>query len=136
MILKINKLTPCAFFPRTFCEHILKLSQKSAEILFQYPLSLKINTPFLITQHGGSGACGGMAEKFPPLPPFRHMSFSYIPRMRVFLEKSFRRAHWGDKKIGNLHIFFTTNIKKSNVYLPLWQSCWLWHGDCKNSITK
>ena len=22
------------------------------------------------------------------------------------------------------------------VQLPLWQSCWLWHGDCKNSITK
>ena len=52
------------------------LLKKSAEILFQYPLSLKINTPFLITQHGGSDACGGMAEKFPPLPPFRHMSFS------------------------------------------------------------
>ena len=45
------------------------LLKKSAEILFQYPLSLKINTPFLITQHGGSDACGGMAEKFPPFPP-------------------------------------------------------------------
>ena len=34
------------------------LLKKSAEILFQYPLSLKINTPFLNTQHGGSDACG------------------------------------------------------------------------------
>ena len=32
VILKINKLTPCAFFLRTSCKHILKLSQKSAEI--------------------------------------------------------------------------------------------------------
>ena len=53
------------------------LLKKSAEILFQYPLSLKINTPFLITQHGGSDACGGMAEKFPPFRHFRHMSFSF-----------------------------------------------------------
>ena len=52
------------------------LLKKSAEILFQYPLSLKINTPFLITQHGGSDACGGMAEKFPPFRHFRPMSFS------------------------------------------------------------
>jgi hypothetical protein len=47
------------------------LLKKSAEILFQYPLSLKINTPFLITQHGG------MAEKFPPFRHFRHISFSF-----------------------------------------------------------
>ena len=53
------------------------LLKKSAEILFQYPLSLKINTPFLITQHGGSDACGGMAEKFPPFRHFRHISFSF-----------------------------------------------------------
>ena len=54
---------------RTSREHIFNPPQKSAEILFQYPLSLKINTQFLITQHGGSDACGGMAEKFPPFPP-------------------------------------------------------------------
>ena len=44
---------------------LLKSPQKS----FPAPFSLKINTPFLITQHGGSDACGGMAEKFPPFPP-------------------------------------------------------------------
>ena len=44
--------------------------------------SMKTNTPFLITQHGG------MAEKFPPLPPFRHM-FSYIPACSIFLKKVF-----------------------------------------------
>ena len=33
--------------------------------------SLKINAAFLITQHGGSGACGGMAGTVPPLPRFR-----------------------------------------------------------------
>ena len=54
------------------------LLKKSAEILFQYPLSLKINTPFLITQHGGSDACGGMAEKLlRHFRHFRHMSFLF-----------------------------------------------------------
>jgi hypothetical protein len=60
------------------------LLKKSAEILFQYPLSLKINTPFLITQHGGSDACGGMAEKFPPFPP--------LPPHVVFI---FRASFYG-----------------------------------------
>jgi hypothetical protein len=45
---------------------------------------LKINDTFLITQHCGSGACGGMAEKFPPLPPFRHMSFYEYSCVIVF----------------------------------------------------
>jgi hypothetical protein len=48
---------------------------------------LKINDTFLITQHCGSGACGGMAEKFPPLPPFRHMSFYEYSCVIFFLKK-------------------------------------------------
>ena len=32
VILKINTLSPCAFFPRTFCEHFSDLLKKSAEI--------------------------------------------------------------------------------------------------------
>ena len=75
------------------------LLKKSAEILFQYPLSLKINTPFLITQHGGSDACGGMAEKFPPLPPFRHM-FSYIPACGVFRKKFLRAERCAESYSG------------------------------------
>ena len=43
---------------------------------------LRINTPFLITQHGGSGACGGMAEKFPPFPP--HVVFIFRVRFLRF----------------------------------------------------
>ena len=62
----ITSSPPSYGLPANTFSYLLK---KSAEILFQYPLSLKINTPFLITQHGGSDACGGMAEKFPPFPP-------------------------------------------------------------------
>ena len=42
------------------------LLKKSAEILFQYPLSLKINAPFLITQHGGNGGVFSATSAIPP----------------------------------------------------------------------
>ena len=58
------------FILRTFCKHISPLLKKSAEIHFQHPFFLKINTPFLFTQHGGSGACSGSFSVIPPLPPF------------------------------------------------------------------
>jgi hypothetical protein len=50
--------------------------------------SLKVNDPFLITQHGGSGACGRMAEKFPPLSP--HVIFisrEFLP-LSIFSKNS------------------------------------------------
>ena len=46
----------CASSYGLFADIFSALLKKSAEILFQYPLSLKINTPFLNTQHGGSDA--------------------------------------------------------------------------------
>ena len=58
----------CVFptdFLRTYSRTFSKVRRNS----FPAHFSLKINTPFLITQHGGSDACGGMAEKFPPFPP-------------------------------------------------------------------
>ena len=58
-----------------FLQTHFRLPQKVRRNSFPAPYSLKINVPFLITQYGGSGASGGQAEKFPPLPPFRHMSF-------------------------------------------------------------
>jgi hypothetical protein len=59
------------------------IPQKVRRNPFQDAFSLKINTPFLITQHGRSDACGGMAEKFSPFRHFRHM-FSFIPACGVF----------------------------------------------------
>ena len=59
--------------PATPCERILKHSQKVRRNPFLRVFFLKINAPFLITLHGGNGACGG---NFPPFRHFRHMSFS------------------------------------------------------------
>ena len=44
VILKINTLTPCAFFLRTFCEHIFGHPQKVRRNSPQDHISLKINT--------------------------------------------------------------------------------------------
>ena len=49
---------------------LLKVRRNPFLIVF----SLKINAPFLFTQHGGSGACDG---NFPPFRHFHHMSFSF-----------------------------------------------------------
>ena len=78
MILK-NLIT---FILRTSCEHFFIPSQKVRRNPFSAPFSLKINAAFSITQHGGSGACGGMAEKFPPLPP--HVVFIFYVRFLRF----------------------------------------------------
>ena len=43
LILKINTLTPCAFFLRTSCEHILRPPQKVRRNPLQDHFSLKIN---------------------------------------------------------------------------------------------
>jgi len=69
-----NKPPSSTDFLRTFSHTFSKVRRNP----FSAPFSLKINAAFLITQHGGSGACGGMAETFPLLPPFRHMSFLYF----------------------------------------------------------
>ena len=85
VLLKIRHLTKQLIFPRT---HFFTLS-KVRRNPFQHPFSLKINASFLITQHGGSGACGGMRRSF---RHFRHSATCrfYISRVSVFFEKSFR----------------------------------------------
>ena len=55
-------------FLRTHSRTFSKVRRNS----FLRVFSMKTNTPFLIMQHGG------MAEKFPPLSPFRHMLFLYF----------------------------------------------------------
>ena len=52
-------------------------SSKVRRNSFQNPISLKISTRFLFTQHGGSGACGG---SFSVIPPPVH----FLPRKRCF----------------------------------------------------
>ena len=47
VILKINTLTPCAFFLRTFCEHFFRPPQKVLRNPLQDHFSLKINTQSL-----------------------------------------------------------------------------------------
>ena len=67
-----NRMLLPADFLRTLSHTFSKSPQESIFSTFLPEDQCSI----LITQHGGSGACGGMAETFPPLPPFRHMSFS------------------------------------------------------------
>ena len=49
-MLKINKLTPCAFFLRTSCEHILGHPQKVRRNPFSAPFSLKIKKSYSMSE--------------------------------------------------------------------------------------
>ena len=64
-------------------------SSKVRRNSLQNPISLKISTRFLFTQHGGSGACGGSFSVIPPLPPFPS-PVHFFPEKGVFLPKCLR----------------------------------------------
>ena len=79
---------PSTDFPQTYSQTVPNVRRNP----FSAPFSLKINAPFLITQHGGTDTCGGMAEKFPPLPPLSpHVIFIFRVRFLRFSVFSFQR---------------------------------------------
>ena len=106
----------CVFptdFLRTHSYTLSKVRRNSPQDYF----SLKINTPFLIIQHGGIDACGGMAEKFPPLPPFPpHVVF--IPsRLQLIVLPPIERDKTIVPKVGKDYLFPLAR-------LWVWQSIW------------
>ena len=79
-------------------------SSKVRRNSFQNPISLKISTRFLITQHGGSGACDGNFSVIPPFPPPVH----FLLRKRCFFLLKYLR----------ICIFCCTFAPEMVVYVP------------------